>query len=239
MPDVQKARRRKQGVHHGVDEHVAVAVRDKPAPGRDPDARQHDVVLRLPEGVRVDAEARALAGGKVLGIGELFVAAVALKEVGRGDVGGVEAALVREGRKLPFALRERKSVLEFAAQKALRGLHGKNHPARRHGGNGAVPCEHGGVRCGQGADAAAVFLYALDAGADGLPRHEGTGRVVDEHDIAFDFLEGIPNALLARRTALHRAGAGVGGEKEADGRFVLFAAGDEDLVRLPERRKAV
>ena len=239
MPDVQKARRREKGVHHRVDEDVAVAVCDKPAPGRDPDACQHDVVLRLPEGVRVDAEARALAGGKIFGIGEFFVAAVALKEVGRGDVGGVEAALVREGRKLPFALRERKSVLEFAAQKALRGLHGKNHPARRHGGNGAVPCEHGGVRCGQGADAAAVFLYALDAGADGLPRHEGTGGVVDEHDVAFDFPEGGKDALLARLSSAHGAGAGVEGEKEADGRFVLFAAGDEDLVRLPERRKAV
>ena len=222
-----------------MDEHVAVAVRDKPALGRDPDARQHDVALLLPEGVRVDAEARALAGGKILGVGELFVAAVALKEVGRGDVGGVEAALVREGRKLSFALRVLKGVFEFAAQKALRGLHGKHHPARRHGGNGAVPRKHGGVRRGQGADAAAVFLYAFDAGADGLPRHEGAGGVVDEHDVALDFLEGGKDALLARLSSAHGAGPGEGGEERPDARLVLFAAGDEDLVRLPERRKAV
>ena len=222
-----------------MDEHVAVAVRGKPALRRDLDARQHDVVLRFAEGVRVDAEARALAGGKVLGIGELFVAAVALKEMGRGDVGGIEAALVRESGELPLALRECKGVSEFAAPKALRGLHGKHHPARRHGGDGAVLCEHGGVRRGQRADAAAVFLYALDAGADGLLRHKGAGGIVDEHDIAPDFLESIPNALFTRLAAAHGAGPGEGGEERLDARLVLLPAGDEDLVRFPERRKAV
>ena len=189
--------------------------------------------------MRVDAEARALAGGKIFGIGEFFVAAVALKEVGRGNVGGIEAALVREGRKLPFALRKCKGVFKFAAQKALRGLHGKHHPARRHGGNGAVPRKHGGVRRGQGADAAAVFLYAFDTGADGLPRHEGAGGVVDEHDVAFDFLEGGKDALLARLSSAYYAGLGEGSKERHDARLVLFATGDEDLVRLPERRKAV
>ena len=78
-----------------------------------------------------------------------------------------------------------------------------------------------------------------DAGADGLPRHEGAGGVVDEHDVAFDFPEGGKDALLARLSSAHGAGPGEGGEERPDACLVLFAAGDEDLVRLPERRKAV
>ena len=230
VPDVPQSRRRKEGVHQRVYEDVAVRMRREPVRVRDDGAAQHDAIA-LAEGVRIDAQTDALGGCEVLGEGQFFIGAVADEQTGRRNVRRIHAALVGELRLAPFGEHGFVCPQQFAAQKTLRRLHGKDVPARGDGGDAAVFGEHRRIRRGKGAYAAAERPDACDAVLDELVRDVRARRVVDEHDLALRLAQGVKDALRARLPAGDGAGVGIGGKQPSDALRILGAAGDEDLVR--------
>ena len=230
VSDVAQPRGGQEGIHQGMDEHVAVRMCNEPARVGDSYPAEHDMVSFV-EGVGIDAESDAFGRGKVLGISEFFVGAVSPEDVRRRDVCRVHAAVVGE---FFFALLFKRSLVcpqQAVAHKSLRRLYGENIFARGDGHDAAVPDKDGRVRCGQGAHAAAVFSDAGDAVIDDLFCDGRPRRVVDEHQVALCFVERKIDALRAERAADDGVCVREGVEKRRNARLVLCAAGDKDLIR--------
>ncbi len=189
LADVTLGDGAQQRVGQGVQPGVGVRMPDEPPVMRDPHAAQHHGRSR-PEAVGVEAEARphdpARAGEllrhqEILGPGQFHQHRIA------GNQGHAAAGPLHHPRVVRGLLVGRPLGVgrgQAAQAEGLRGL-GAPQAVTAHGLGDQAFATLEGVGDGQGGDRAVGVLQRRQQPVHMQPRHEGPGRVVHQHRLAF------------------------------------------------------
>src|SRR5690606_38644308 len=252
LADVARSDRPANGVDHGVERDVGIAVAGQPPFVLEPDSAEPQL-LALDEAVHVVAVADARDGGgfhEILREGEFAQSLVAVDERDRNPCRPGDLRIVAGvGRSLPRPMRREDGLVP----EGLRGLHATETVAVGLVRHLRAPSDCKAVDDGEDRNGRRLLRQGVEQALDDLRGAIRAGGIVDQHQlrcVAFERFEGCTDRSLAGRSTRNEANAGYpfegflrdafgtlrygNGQRPGTGRYQRFGGTPDDRLAAPQ-----